>query len=185
MNQSNLTSETAQVVTELVGTKLDGDSPLMSAGLDSIGATELAQKLSDRFGLKLPSTLLFDCPCVNVIARSLIEQYGFPKELAQVIEVRGVGSYGSARSARTMPLDRESLPVADVRRVVRGVLLELGTAAAAEASLMSAGLDSIAATELSHMLSEAFNVVLPSTLLFDHPATDNLIRFISSMLKVT
>ena len=45
-----------------------------------------------------------------------------------------------------------------------------GTTISADASLMSAGLDSIAAVELSTRMSEQLNTELPSTLLFDHPS---------------
>ncbi|MDA9173010.1 acyl carrier protein [bacterium] len=47
------------------------DSPLMSAGLDSIGATELSTLLNERLRTELPSTLLFDHPTLRAIAGSL------------------------------------------------------------------------------------------------------------------
>ena len=61
---SILVHEISQVTTSLLGTAISNDSPLMSAGLDSIGATELARKLGDRLRVVLPSTLLFDHPSV-------------------------------------------------------------------------------------------------------------------------
>ena len=62
------------------------------------------------------------------------------------------------------------------------MLLELGTAILADTSLMAAGLDSIAATELSRMLGERFEIELPSTLLFDHPTASSMVRLISGNL---
>ena len=74
-------------------------------------------------------------------------------------------------------------PLADVDRVIRDVLLGLGTLIPAEASLMAAGLDSITATELSRMVGERLEIELPSTLLFDHPATSSMAQFITGLLR--
>ena len=73
------------VAAGLVGTTLAGDLPLMSAGLDSVGATELARKLSDQLGIDLPSTLLFDHPSVNAVASALV-CLGPGRELAGLSE---------------------------------------------------------------------------------------------------
>lgn len=59
------------VIAGLVGTTLAGDLPLMSAGLDSIGATELARKLGNQLETEISSTLLFDHPSVNTVASAL------------------------------------------------------------------------------------------------------------------
>jgi acyl carrier protein len=42
----------------------------MSAGLDSVGATELSTRLNERLETELPSTLLFDHPSLRSIAGS-------------------------------------------------------------------------------------------------------------------
>lgn len=43
-----LATNLTEAIKSLLGTVISNDSPLMSAGLDSIGATELARELSDR-----------------------------------------------------------------------------------------------------------------------------------------
>ena len=43
---------------------------------------------------------------------------------------------------------------------------------------MAAGLDSLAATELSRELGGQFDIELPSTLLFDHPTMNSVTSFI-------
>jgi len=40
----------------------------MSAGLDSIAATELANVLAERLGTELPQTVLFDHPTIGAVA---------------------------------------------------------------------------------------------------------------------
>lgn len=62
--------------------------------------------------------------------------------------------------------------------------MELGTVIPAETSLIATGLDSIAATELTRTVSGRFNIELPSTLLFDHPTTSAVVRFIAGALEV-
>lgn len=56
----------------------------------------------------------------------------------------------------------------------------LGTDIAAEVPLMSAGLDSIGATEFTRVLGESVGVALPSTLLFDHPTIESVAHFVQS-----
>ena len=63
------------------------------------------------------------------------------------------------------------------------MLLELGSAIPKEAPLMAAGLDSLAATELSWKLGRKFNIELPSTLLFDHPTTHSVVRLVSATIQ--
>lgn len=48
---------------------------------------------------------------------------------------------------------------------------------------MAAGLDSIAAIELSRNLGEQFSIELPSTILFDHPTTSSTAHLILAKLQ--
>ena len=83
----------------------------------------------------------------------------------------------------------KSGPRHDVQRdgqvalIIAQVLVELGTTLSEDVSLMAAGLDSIAATEISRMLHDKFRIELPATLLFDHPTARSMARFVSSKLQ--
>jgi acyl carrier protein len=71
-----LHDELIGIVNQLTGSAISLDAPLMSAGLDSIGATELSTRLNERLETELPSTLLFDHPSLRSIAGSLPTESG-------------------------------------------------------------------------------------------------------------
>ena len=54
-----------------MGTAVEDNTPLLSAGLDSIAATEFAQILSNEIKLELGPTMLFDHPTLNSISSLL------------------------------------------------------------------------------------------------------------------
>ena len=66
----------AEQVQTVLGNPVGGDEPLMAAGLDSLGATELQQGLADALGMELPSTLVFDYPTINAMAEFLASKLG-------------------------------------------------------------------------------------------------------------
>ena len=47
------------------------DAPLMAAGLDSLGATELSQSLSVDLNTELPATVMFDYPSLASVSEYL------------------------------------------------------------------------------------------------------------------
>ena len=52
-------------VEAIVGDSVLADQPLMEAGIDSLGSTELQQKLAEALSLELPPTLVFDYPTID------------------------------------------------------------------------------------------------------------------------
>jgi len=57
-----------EVVASILGVAPAAGTPLMAAGLDSLGMVEVRNALQSRLGLQLPSTLLFDYPSVEAIS---------------------------------------------------------------------------------------------------------------------
>ena len=55
----------------MTGTNISADAPLMDSSLDSIGATELSNKISAHLNTELSPTLLFDHPSLRSIADAL------------------------------------------------------------------------------------------------------------------
>ena len=56
------------VVSSVLGAAPTPDTPLMEAGLDSIGAVEVRNAVASKFGVDLPATVTFDYPTVQALA---------------------------------------------------------------------------------------------------------------------
>ncbi|WP_199515259.1 type I polyketide synthase [Nucisporomicrobium flavum] len=52
---------------------VDPDRELWDSGLDSLTALEFTQRLAEASGVRLPSSLVFDCPTPTMIAERLVE----------------------------------------------------------------------------------------------------------------
>lgn len=67
-----------------MGSTVGPDEPLVAAGLDSLGATDLRKTIAERFGASMPATLAFDFPTVRALATfvarrtALVEQAAAP-----------------------------------------------------------------------------------------------------------
>ena len=62
------------VAYEVIGTKIAADAPLMSAGLDSISATEFTGELATHFSVDLAPTILFDHPTLESLASFISDE---------------------------------------------------------------------------------------------------------------
>ena len=60
-------------ILEVLGTEIESDTPLMAAGIDSLGATELQRALSEQLSTELEATLLFDHPSAGGIVSLLVQ----------------------------------------------------------------------------------------------------------------
>lgn len=66
-SESGTSTAVVASVSDFLGTGVALDAPLMSVGLDSIGATELVRTLGDRLQVELPTTLFFDHPSISAV----------------------------------------------------------------------------------------------------------------------
>ena len=60
------------IVNRNIESPVDADTPLLEAGLDSLGAVELRNQLQQHVGKSLPSTLVFEHPTARQLARHLM-----------------------------------------------------------------------------------------------------------------
>ena len=59
------------IAQEVMGTAIDANAPLMSAGLDSLSAVDFVSTLATKLGLEIAPTALFDHPTINSLASFL------------------------------------------------------------------------------------------------------------------
>jgi acyl carrier protein len=64
----------ADAVEDLLGEQVSPDEPLMAAGLDSLGAVELRNKLQEDLQVNLPNTLVFDYPTQQALTSYITTQ---------------------------------------------------------------------------------------------------------------
>lgn len=83
----------------------------MEAGLDSIGAVELRNSVSTKFGVELPATVAFDYPTIQDVARFLAAQVApAPGEFAAGAVTHMVQSGGDNRAAIAKGISQVHLP---------------------------------------------------------------------------
>lgn len=78
LSKQSIASIVHSTVTSVLGTDVNPDEPLMSLGLDSLGAVELRNSLQAQLpaGSELPQTLLFDYPSINAVTGYIVSQVG-------------------------------------------------------------------------------------------------------------
>jgi len=54
--------------------EIDGDTPLMESGIDSLASVELRTQLQQEFRLNLPSTVMFNYPTISTMTRLLVDE---------------------------------------------------------------------------------------------------------------
>ncbi len=63
-----------QTVMGMLGSAIGLEQPLMEAGVDSLGAVELCNKISSQFCIELPATVMFDYPSISALTGFILSQ---------------------------------------------------------------------------------------------------------------
>jgi acyl carrier protein len=179
---------------EEAGTGISGDEPLLSAGLTSTLAVQLTQQLEEGLGRELPGTLVFDYPSINEMAAFLSAELSGSSAVSEptvappAAAVTAVATPPrAARPSRAAPAapaaSKSQLEAAGSALVLQQLAQLLGGSAggvAADAPLMSAGLTSTLAVQLTQLLEEAVGAELPGTLVFDYPSAAEIGAFLAA-----
>ena len=133
----------------------------MSAGIDSLAATELTTLLTDRLGTELEPTVLFDHPTIDSLASFVATT--------------------STKQVQQSYISQNTHTARDIANIISEAVEEThGTSISRDTPLMSAGIDSLAATELTTLLTDRLGTELEPTVLFDHPTIDSLAKFVAA-----
>lgn len=158
------------LVTSILGTRVDPDEPLMDAGLDSLGAAELRTSIARHVGVEpveLVPTLIFDYPTLSALVGYLAMEHAVPAPSPYV---------GSRTCASTY---HPTATLSMVQHVVTGML---GTVIPVDAHLMDAGLDYMGAVKLGKLLEQAVGIDLPDTLVFEYTSVAALGDYLEARL---
>jgi acyl carrier protein len=130
VNFSQMLEKVIKAVQQVTGrSDVALESPLMSSGLDSLGAVELKNSLEAAFGVCLPSTLVFDYPTPSAIAE-FIKTFLSSATVATVQDCSGCrmqakdydeDEYADSDSGTVSYYDDESdLEISPARRLLKG-----------------------------------------------------------------
>ena len=89
--------QASAAVAAIIESPISSSAPLMSSGLDSLGAVELRRELATISSLDLPATLVFDYPTIDSLADFIVSELPTPAAAA-------------ARPAAAMPLAPQAMP---------------------------------------------------------------------------
>jgi len=173
-SSATLLGELKLIASEIINKDVSVDAPLMDVGLDSISATELSNKISAHLNTELSPTLLFDHPSLRSIADALSvnSDSSSTQEFEPEQEAPVIPTVAHEVTKRTVS-ETSGIAAQSTSSIIKSIQTTLlgivGTDVAADAPLMSAGLDSISGTEFKNTLAQHFEVELPPTLLFDYP----------------
>jgi acyl transferase domain-containing protein/acyl-coenzyme A synthetase/AMP-(fatty) acid ligase/enoyl-CoA hydratase/carnithine racemase/acyl carrier protein len=146
----------ATLIGDLLPANAGEDAVLVDSGIDSLGATELWDRVATRFGDGVPHTLVFDYPTLRSIRTfvlSLSMRPGMPSAVA--IGTRSVDDL-TALIGDLLPAD-----------------------ACADTVLIDSGIDSLGATELWDRVASRFGDGVPHTFVFDYPTLRSMEAFLS------
>lgn len=98
-----------EAITGVLGERVNPDQPLMEAGLDSLGAVELRNAVTAKFGIELSATATIDYPTAAALASYLAAHMAPELGLAAVGAARGTWAQGVSgegdRAARLSTTD--------------------------------------------------------------------------------
>ncbi len=142
-------------------TDLDAEVELTEYGFDSIGFTQFANALNERFGLDITPTLFFEHPTLASVTDRLAVDYG--ERLAAALG-------GTVQAAPPLSSAPPLAPLLSALTDCVCAFLKVERADLdAEVELTEYGFDSIGFTQFANAINERFGLDITPTLFFEHP----------------
>ena len=173
----DFTEEVRALAAGLTGGEVAADEPFMGAGMDSLGAVELRNVLSQRYNVSLPATVMFDYPTASALGLYLSGLQEDAPE-GRHDEPRDAVATAAAHGGRAGLPSREEV-CKQIVGIVEGML---GREVDPSMPFMEAGLDSLASVELMNAVAGRFQVSLGATAMFDYPTALALADVVSREL---
>ncbi len=137
-------------------------------GVDSISAVGIINHINERCGLLLPTTTLFDFPNLDQLTEFLLTEHQPLLSTAQGADQTQADVDDNRRRAgiRACLADSLAMPQQKIRD---------------DRAFSEYGVDSILAVELINRINQTFDVLLQTTVLFDHNTVDRLSDHLEKM----
>lgn len=198
---ASLRAACAQVMELAAPEDVATDAPLMEAGLDSLMAVELRNRISRATGLSLPASILFDYPTLDALAGHVLAQLRLASRPSiHEDKEAGLDTRSPARGSRiaavelemlastlgaALPSERKAICEAALAQVCARIMeLPADVRVPHDAPLMEAGLDSLMAVEMRNRVSRSTGLRLAASILFDYPTLDALAEHVVAQLNV-
>eukprot|EP00951_Prasinocladus_malaysianus_P028498 scaffold259772_cov50-Prasinocladus_malaysianus.AAC.1 len=163
----DICNDIIQITSKLCGAGMfNANLPILSLGIDSIGAVELRNEVSSTFDIELDASTILDNPTISQLSQRVLDIIDHHEE-------------------NTNPLGLDKNPVINantdeitVETVAAIVEQFLGTSIDIETPLLNLGVDSITSIELRNLLSDCFDIDLPANTILDNPTVSSLCNLI-------
>jgi len=179
--RASIQSQVWEIITTLLGTPLEPETPLLDAGLDSLGAVELRSCLARTIGvqpLELVPYLAIDYPTVNAITAYLESEVASRRSTNNIAEL----PRHRDNALDTVPNHVLHCQVMDIVASLLGMPVE------PDEPLLDAGLDSLGVAELRIVLARHIGIapieIIP-TLVFDYPNVSSLTGYLVSVMPLS
>lgn len=184
--------------------EIEIDKTFVEMGLDSIVGVEWIRKINTKFNLSIPATRVYDFPTISQLSTFIFNELctsnvnGQESESSRVEEkldvqkaddMEMIPQYGKLKqiSNGTKKKHNAHVLLEDIESTLISTIAEALFMEKEEVDIhmnfVDMGMDSIIGVEWIRMLNSSFNVVIPSTRVYDYPTIADFSEFILGLVS--